>query len=103
LLAGACCGFYGPSKISTNAHKADANGLPLLDDSWINKPWVDSAQFCRLAPDQGLTGYRRPSSLFGWGLHARTNWMEPVNDGFFGPRMLYTFIKDGFTDVGSAF
>ncbi|HQK33991.1 MAG TPA: mechanosensitive ion channel, partial [Spirochaetales bacterium] len=31
---GACCGFYNPSQDLANAFKTDANGLPLLDESY---------------------------------------------------------------------
>src|SRR5436305_14903839 len=42
---GACCGFDNPTQDLANAFKTDSEtGLPLLDGSWTNKPWV-SDQF----------------------------------------------------------
>ena len=31
---GACCGFFNPSQSLANAYKTNANGLPLLDESY---------------------------------------------------------------------
>ncbi|TMI98092.1 MAG: RagB/SusD family nutrient uptake outer membrane protein [Bacteroidetes bacterium] len=106
---GACCGFYNPSQDLANAYKTDANGLPLLDDSWINKPWVDSAHGSyvgNLDPRVDWAIGRPKVPYLDWGLHPGTNWIRnPVNDGFFSPKknVYATTQKDGFTDVGSAY
>ena len=35
-----CCGFFQPSVDLANAYKVDANGLPFLDGSYRNNPYV---------------------------------------------------------------
>lgn len=37
---GGCCGFYQPSSELANSFKVDANGLPFLDNSYRNEPYV---------------------------------------------------------------
>jgi len=39
-VPGGCCGFYQPSNELANSYKVDANGLPLLDNSYRAKPYV---------------------------------------------------------------
>lgn len=38
--AGGCCGFYQPSNELANSYKVGADGLPLLDNSYRNEPFV---------------------------------------------------------------
>ncbi|WP_418895397.1 RagB/SusD family nutrient uptake outer membrane protein [Limibacterium fermenti] len=37
---GGCCGFFQPSNELANSYKVDANGLPFLDNSYRNAPYV---------------------------------------------------------------
>lgn len=37
---GGCCGFFQPSQELANSYKVDANGLPYLDKSYRNAPYV---------------------------------------------------------------
>lgn len=39
-VPGGCCGFYQPSNELANSFKVDANGLPLLDNSYRSAPYV---------------------------------------------------------------
>lgn len=39
-VPGGCCGFYQPSNELANSYKVDANGLPLLDNSYRAEPYV---------------------------------------------------------------
>ena len=69
----ACCGFYQPTIDLANAFKVDAAGLPLLDGSYRNNPYVS---------DMGLTGA------------AKTGYQ--VNTALaFDPRIDYTLGRRG--------
>ena len=39
-----CCGFYQPTIDLVNAYKVDADGLPLLDDSFRSKPYLSDLE-----------------------------------------------------------
>ena len=108
---GACCGFYNPSQDLANAFKTDpATGLPLLDDSWFNHPWVsdqDAAPYAgTLDPRIDWTIGRKNHPYLDWGLHPGDPWIRnPVNDGHFSPmKNVYAASQKGaYTDVGSAY
>lgn len=98
---GGCCGFYQPSNELANSFKVDANGLPMLDNSYRIKPFVDE----RYVPAEGEEDY--PLSVsndmpvdpridfaigrFGipykdWG-KPRNNWVRDIsNGGFYLPK-----------------
>lgn len=63
-----CCGFFQPTVDLVNSFKVDANGLPFLDGSYRNNPYLS---------DQGLTGAEKDN--------------YKVNTTFaFDPRLDYT-------------
>jgi starch-binding outer membrane protein, SusD/RagB family len=107
---GGCCGFYNPSQDLANAYKTDANGLPLLDDTWFNKPWVsdpDAADYTGfLDPRIDLTMGRPDIPYLDWGAHPGFSWIRnPINDGILSPKknVYASSQKDAYTDVGSAY
>ncbi len=106
---GACCGFYNPSQDLANAYKTDANGLPLLDESYATglkvsdptTPYVGT-----LDPRIDWAIGRKPIPYLDWGPHPGDDWIRnPVNDGHFSPKKnVYALSqKDAYTDVGSAY
>jgi len=106
---GACCGFYNPSQDLANAYKTDANGLPLLDESYATglkvsdptTPYVGT-----LDPRIDWTIGRKPIPYLDWGNHPGDDWIRnPVNDGHFSPKKdVYALSqKDAYSDVGSAY
>lgn len=84
-----CCGFNNPSWTLAQAYKTDANGLPLLDGSSTNSPFVSDASNLwtgtvdpRLDWVMGRPG--RP--YFDWGVIDST-WVRSVPDnGLFVPK-----------------
>ena len=107
---GACCGFYNPSQDLANAFKTDANGLPLLDETYANKPWVSDVAAApytgTLDPRIDWTMGRKGIPYLDWGPHPGDDWIRnPINDGHFSPiKNVYAKSqKDGYTDVGSAY
>ena len=106
---GACCGFYNPSQDLANAFKTDANGLPLLDESYATGLKVSdpSTPYTgTLDPRIDWTMGRKPIPYLDWGKHPGDNWIRnPVNDGHFSPKKnVYASSQKGqFTDVGSAY
>lgn len=107
---GGCCGFYNPSQDLANAYKTDANGLPLLDDTWFAKPWVsdpDAADYAGfLDPRIDLTMGRPGIPYLDWGNHPGTAWIRnPINNGVLSPKknVYAASQKDAYTDVGSAY
>jgi hypothetical protein len=106
---GACCGFYNPSQDLADAFKTDANGLPLLDESYasglkVSDPTTPYAG--TLDPRIDWTMGRKGVPYLDWGLHPGDAWMRnPVNDGHFSPiKNVYAASQKGqFTDVGSAY
>jgi hypothetical protein len=107
---GACCGFYNPSQDLANAFKTDANGLPLLDESYTSGLQV-SDQYGTpytgtLDPRIDWTMGRPGIPYLDWGLHPGEAWIRnPVNDGVLSPiKNVYAAAqKDSHTDVGSAY
>jgi starch-binding outer membrane protein, SusD/RagB family len=106
---GACCGFYNPSQDLGNAFKTDANGLPLLDESYATGPNVSAKTnpyTGNLDPRIDLTMGRPGIPYLDWGLHPGEDWIRnPVNDGRFSPKknVYAASQKDQYTDVGSAY
>lgn len=106
---GACCGFYNPSQDLANAYKTDANGLPLLDESYAtgNKVSYPTTPYTgTLDPRIDLTMGREGIPYLDWGLHPGDAWIRNVaNDGHFSPKknVYAESQKDGYTDVGSAY
>jgi starch-binding outer membrane protein, SusD/RagB family len=106
---GACCGFYNPSQDLANAFKTDANGLPLLDESYATglkvgdpaNPYAGT-----LDPRIDWTIGRKGIPYLDWGNHPGDAWIRNVlNDGHFSPmKNVYAASQKGaFTDVGSAY
>ena len=106
---GACCGFYNPSQDLANAFKTDANGLPLLNESYASGLNVSSAAnnyAGTLDPRIDWTMGRKPIPYLDWGNHPGFDWIRnPVNDGEFSPKKNVYAVsqRDAFTDVGSAY
>ena len=106
---GACCGFYNPSQDLANAHKTDANGLPLLDESYANGLKVSdptTPYTGTLDPRIDWTMGRKGVPYLDWGLHPGTDWIRNVaNNGQFSPkRNVYAKSQKGlYTDVGSSY
>lgn len=106
---GACCGFYNPSQDLANAFKTDANGLPLLDESYASGSKVSdptNPYAGTLDPRIDWTMGRKPIPYLDWGNHPGDDWIRnPVNDGHFSPKKnVYALSQKGaFTDVGSAY
>jgi starch-binding outer membrane protein, SusD/RagB family len=106
---GACCGFYNPSQDLGNAFKTDANGLPLLDESYAAKPWVSTATGAytgTLDPRIDWAIGRPGIPYLDWGVHPGEAWIRnPQNDGRFSPKknVYASSQKAQYTDVGSAY
>jgi len=106
---GACCGFYNPSQDLANAYKTDANGLPLLDESYASGLKVSdpTAPYTgTLDPRVDLTAGRPGIPYLDWGPHPGDKWIRNVqNHGHFSPKKnVYALSQKGaYTDVGSAY
>lgn len=106
---GACCGFYNPSQDLANAYKTDANGLPLLDESYAAGRRVGdtvNTYAGTLDPRLDFTMGRKGIPYLDWGPHPGTDWIRNVpNDGLFSPKKnVYALSQKGqYTDVGSAY
>jgi hypothetical protein len=106
---GACCGFYNPSQDLANAFKTDANGLPLLDESYATGAKVGdptTPYTGTLDPRIDWTIGRKGIPYLDWGNHPGDAWIRNVlNDGHFSPmKNVYALSQKGtFTDVGSAY
>lgn len=106
---GACCGFYNPSQDLANSFKTDANGLPLLDESYATGTNVGdtiTTYTGTLDPRIDWTVGRKGIPYLDWGKHPGDKWIRnPLNDGYFSPmKNVYALSQKGaFTDVGSAY
>ena len=107
---GGCCGFYNPSQDLANAYKTDANGLPLLDESYatgLNVSAESGATYSgNLDPRVDVSMGRPGIPYLDWGPHKGLAWIRnPVNDGNKSPKKnVYALSQKGqFTDVGSAY
>ncbi len=96
---GGCCGFYQPSNELANSFKVDASGLPLLDNSYRNAPFVtvkntSTAEGAPLSLNNTMPVDPRIDFAIGrfgipykdWGL-PKNNWVRDVgNGGFYMPK-----------------
>lgn len=96
---GGCCGFYQPSNELANSYKVDANGLPFLDNSYRNKPYVSERntsdeEDAPLSVNNDMPVDPRIDFAIGrfgipykdWGL-PKNNWVRDVaNGGFYMPK-----------------
>lgn len=97
--AGGCCGFYQPSNELANSFKVDANGLPFLDNSYRNTPYVSvvnpsSGDDSNWSINNDVPVDPRLDFAIGrfgipykdWGF-PKNNWVRDVgNGGFFVPK-----------------
>ncbi|WP_104385865.1 RagB/SusD family nutrient uptake outer membrane protein [Sphingobacterium sp. HMA12] len=86
-----CCGFYQPSIDLVNAYKVDANGLPMLDDSYRTNPYTsdilltDKAAIAnykldvnlRFDPRLDYTVGRRGVNFLDYGEFPGDAWLRP--------------------------
>ncbi|UIR57055.1 RagB/SusD family nutrient uptake outer membrane protein [Sphingobacterium sp. SRCM116780] len=85
-----CCGFYQPTIDLVNAYKVDANGLPLLDNSYKNNPYtsdilVPKADLPKYVLDTKLhfdprldyTVGRRGVAFLDYGIFPGDAWLRP--------------------------
>lgn len=94
-----CCGFFQPTIDLVNAYKVDANGLPLLDNSYRNNPYKSDLgmtseqkktyvldKTIRFDPRVDRTAGRRGVPFRDWGVHPGDDWIrDPANGGPFTP------------------
>lgn len=94
---GGCCGFFQPSNELANSFKVDKNGLPFLDKSYRNAPYVtekseDNAQY--ISHNNDMPVDPRIDFAIGrfqipykdWGM-PEVSWARNVeNGGFFMPK-----------------
>jgi len=87
---GMCCGFHQPSQNLVNAHKVDANGLPLFDTfnntDLKNDAGISSEQAFDIATDPvdprlDFTVSRRGIPYKDWGINRGSNWVRKQTDG----------------------
>jgi len=87
---GACCGFFNPSQSLANAYKTDANGLPLLDETYntgnnVSDPTTPYTG--TLDPRIDWTIGRKGIPYLDWGPHPGDVWIrEPATNGHFNPK-----------------
>ncbi len=101
-----CCGFHQPSQNLVNAHKTDANGLPLFDtfnktdlkSDIQNGVYINSTtayQADNTTPIDARLDWsvgRRGIPYLDWGLHPGQAWIRDKS-GVYGP---YTPIKNAY-------
>ena len=91
-----CCGFYQPTVDLVNAYKVDANGLPMLDNSYRTNPYTsdllspgDKSSYkldstIRFDPRIDYTVARRGVMFRDWGLMPGDGWIrDPAYGGPF--------------------
>ena len=89
-----CCGFYQPSFSLANAFKVDANGLPLLDESYFSNPLKNDMGISAdnaftpdattpLDPRIDWTVGRRGVPYLDWGIMPGSTWVR--DQGTAGP------------------
>jgi len=110
---GGCCGFYQPSNELANSFKVDDDGLPLLDNSYRNTPYVtvrntSTEEGAPLSINNNVAVDPRLDFAIGrfgipykdWGL-PQNNWVRDVaNGGYFMPKK-HVFTKKEL-DAGRA-
>ena len=93
-VPGGCCGFYQPSNELANSYKVDANGLPLLDNSYRIAPFVTIRNTTDVSVNNNIPVDPRIDFAIGrvgipykdWG-PAKGNWVRDVaSGGFFLPK-----------------
>lgn len=93
-VPGGCCGFYQPSNELANSYKVDANGLPLLDNSYRAEPFVtirntDAVSINNDVPVDPRIDFaiaRVGIPYKDWGI-TQGSWVRDVaNGGFFMPK-----------------
>jgi len=94
---GGCCGFYQPSYSFVNSFQVDANGLPMLDGSYMNTiiPGYeisgatdanDADRTIAVDPRLDHSVGRRGIPFYDWGM-PKTDWIRnPSNGGNFTPK-----------------
>lgn len=96
---GGCCGFYQPSNELANSFKVDDNGLPFLDNSYRDTPYVtvrntSTEEGAPLSINNNVAVDPRLDFAIGrfgipykdWGL-PQNNWVRDVaNGGYFMPK-----------------
>lgn len=96
---GGCCGFYQPSNELANSFKVGADGLPLLDNSYRNTPYVTERNTSTevnapLSINNNVTVDPRIDFAIGrfgipykdWGV-PQNNWVRDIaNGGYFLPK-----------------
>jgi starch-binding outer membrane protein, SusD/RagB family len=111
---GGCCGFFQPSYDLVNSFKTDANGLPMLDNSYTNDPLEDDKG---LTPTDAFTPDSRPVDprldwtvgrrgipYLDWGPHTGSDWVR--DQSYAGPyspkKQVYKKSQTGqLTEVGN--
>ena len=90
-----CCGFYQPTIDLVNAFKVDANGLPMLDNSYRTNPYISDLQAAgdksgykldttiRFDPRLDYTVARRGVQFRDWGVMPGDGWIR--DPAFSGP------------------
>lgn len=111
---GGCCGFFQPSYDLVNSFQVDANGLPLLDNSYTADPLVDDKGLTITDPftpdsrpvDPRLdwTVGRRGIPYLDWGPHTGQDWVR--DQSYAGPyspkKQVYKKSQQGtLTEVGN--
>ncbi|WP_373495739.1 RagB/SusD family nutrient uptake outer membrane protein [Aquiflexum sp.] len=113
---GGCCGFFQPSHDFANSFRVNAQGFPLLDNSFstpANRLVDDQgiAATAAFTPDQGLVDPRLDWSVgrrgipyWDWGPHPGISWIR--DQGYAGPyspkKQVYKQEQTGtFTEVGN--
>jgi starch-binding outer membrane protein, SusD/RagB family len=113
---GGCCGFFQPSFDFVNSFRTDANGLPLLDNSFnVGANQVKSDQGLlstdAFTPDQGnldprldWTVGRRGIPYLDWGNHPGRAWIrDQGNGGPYAPKkMVYYKSQTGKLTDGTS-
>lgn len=113
-LPGNCCGFFTPSFELASSYRVDANGLPLLDNSFRlpanelknDEGLVSSAPF---TPDAGLvdprldvTIGRRGIPFLDWGPHKGYDWIRDQSySGPYSPKKYTYSSAEASTNDGS--
>ncbi|MCC6287158.1 MAG: RagB/SusD family nutrient uptake outer membrane protein [Chitinophagaceae bacterium] len=103
-----CCGFYQPTIDLVNAFKVDANGLPMLDNSYRTNPYTSDLQSpgdkssyvldksIKFDPRIDYTVARRGVKFRDWGVMPGDGWIR--DPAFSGPFLAqkHTINKSAF-------
>jgi hypothetical protein len=96
-----CCGFFQPSQNLVNSFKTDANGLPLLDESYNNENLKNdegltaNQEFANdvttpLDPRLDWTAGRRGIPYYDYGSHPGRSWIR--DQAYAGPIVLKSML-----------